>query len=229
LTPSPGVAEFASLAAHELRSPLQVIQGFATLLDRLYGPQLDERGRDMVRWILSSATRQEVLISDMVAYAQTVAGGLQSHAVDLELVMPDVIGALDPELARGGGSVTWDPLPVVTGDREQLTRLLQNLVANAVKFVDPGTVPQVHLSAEPADDRWLLSVSDNGIGIDPNDRAEVFKMFTRLHPRGRFDGSGLGLTTCRQIVESAGGRIWADGAPGVGSVFRFTLPKGVSG
>ena len=219
-------AHAAHLAAHELRSHLQIIIGFAALVDKIYGPALDEQGRDMVRLISASAAGQDVLINDLVALAELMSDHGETASIDLDLVMADVVAALGDGIIASGASVTWHGLPVVTGRRGHFVTLLQHLVDNAVKFVDSTTVPAVQVSSTRCDDHWLLTVADNGIGIDPAKRDDVFGPFTRLHPRQRFPGSGLGLTACRYIVSRLGGRIWVEGRPGGGSVFCVTLPAG---
>lgn len=217
------LAEAAALAAHELRSPLQVMMGFATLLQRAYGSQLDDKGQDMVRRILKGAARQEALITDLLAYAQVVADSGDVGPVDLGAAMREVGGALAAHVADTGASLTWGRLPTVIGDRERLKQVLCNLIVNAFTFVTDETVPRVHVSAAPLEDRWLVSVADNGIGIHADDRARIFDLFVRLNPRDRFDTSGVGLTVCRQVVEASGGRIWVEAGQAVGSVFHFTV------
>ena len=205
------LAHFASVAAHELRSPLQVISGFASLLERSQAEALDDRGRDCVRWITNGVARLDALIDDLLAFAGVGAGERVAAPVDLA-------GLLDPD-----ERVSHGPLPTVVGDTQQLRQLLRNLVGNACKFVAPGTTPRVHLSAERGEDGWCVSVADNGVGVDPERASEIFEMFRRLHSREQYDGTGIGLAICQRIVEGHGGRIWVEPNPGGGSVFRFTL------
>ncbi len=206
------LAHFASVAAHELRSPLQVISGFASLLARSQGEALDERGRDCVHWITNGVARLDTLIDDLLAFAGVGAGERVAVPVDLA-------AALEPD-----ERVTHGALPTVIGDPQQLRQLLQNLVGNACKFVAQGTTPRVHVSAERTDDGWCVSVADNGVGVDPARAGEIFEMFRRLHSREQYDGTGIGLAICERIVDGHGGRIWVEPNPGGGSVFRFTLP-----
>lgn len=210
------LAHFASVAAHELRSPLQVISGFASLLDRSQAQALDERGRDCVHWIVNGAARLDALIDDLLAFARIGAGEAVAVPVDLaELLDPD-------------DRVTQGPLPTVVGDPQQLRQLLQNLVGNACKFVAPDTPPHVRISAERDDQGWCISVADNGVGIDPDQRKEIFEMFRRLHSREQYDGTGIGLAICKRIVDGHGGRIWVEANAAGGSVFRFTIPDPVA-
>jgi light-regulated signal transduction histidine kinase (bacteriophytochrome) len=227
--PIPGAADFArftSIAVHDLRSPLQVISGFAALLERLYGPRLDDQGRDFVRWILAGAARMEALMAGLLVYAQIGAGPVEVAPVDLGSVVQDVMTALADTGAAGGGEVTWDGLPVVAGNADQLRHLLRNLVTNALRFVADDTTPAVQITAQNSVDGWCVAVADNGIGIDPAAREDIFEMSTRLHSQERYPGSGMGLAICRRIVTAAGGRIWVDAGDNGGSVFRFTIPPG---
>jgi light-regulated signal transduction histidine kinase (bacteriophytochrome) len=142
--------------------------------------------------------------------------------------MTDVVSEFEDGIVKTGGEVHWHGLPAVTGSRGQLAVLLRNLVKNALTFVDPSTIPVVDISGTRCDGYWLLTVADNGIGIDPARRDDVFGLFTRLHPRRQYTGSGLGLTACRHIVSRLGGRIWVEGRPEGGSAFSVTLPAGES-
>ncbi len=217
------LAVFASVVAHDLRSPLQVISGFASLLSRVEGKGLGDQGLEFVRWISWSAAQMETLIDGLLTVARVDAEPGPA-LVDLGSVVQDVATALEARAAASGATVTWGPLPVVTGDRIHLNQLLHNLVANAVTFVHPGVAPVVHIAAERTDGGWCIAVSDNGIGIDPVVREEVFNMFTRLNPDDGYEGAGMGLAICKRIVERAGGRIWVDAASGGGSIFRVVIP-----
>lgn len=221
------LSAFAYLAAHELKSPLQAVSGFASLLDRVHGPSLDAQGREFVAWILDGSARMNALIEDLLTYCSVDAAEPVLAPVALDDVLGDALAQLGREPDGPAAAVTGDPLPVVTADAFQFAQLFQNLLANAVKFVAPGAVPQVHLSAERALDGWTVTVADNGIGIDDAHRDRIFSMFERLHPRERYNGTGIGLAICRRIVERRGGAIWVEPNRGAGSRFRFTVPDAV--
>ncbi len=225
LTRSNGeLSNFAYLAAHELKSPLQAILGFAALLDRALGPALDPQGREFVGWIAGGATRMNALVEDLLTYCAIDSDEAGSEDVELAEVFAGCCEELDPEISRRGAVVTAGPLPVVTGDPSQLAQLLRNLLSNAVKFVPEGRVPEVHVSAERGAEVWTVTVADNGIGVEDDSKNRIFAMFERLHPRERFKGTGIGLSMCKRIIERRGGRIWVEANPGGGSCFRFTLP-----
>ena len=222
------LSRFAYLAAHELKSPLQALSGFAALLDRVHGPQLEPQAREFVRWIVDGAARMNLLIEDLLAYCSVDRAEVMLAAVALEAVLADALGQLESEIASRGASVTADALPVVTGDPAQLGQLLQNLLANAVKYVPDGRSPRIHVSAERASEGWTVTVADNGIGVEDAARDRIFTMFERLHPREHYKGTGIGLSICKRIVERRGGTIWVEPDPAGGSRFRFNLPDVLS-
>jgi signal transduction histidine kinase len=148
--------------------------------------------------------------------------------VPLGAVVRETLAGLSASVEEAGAEVVVDPLPVVRADPHQLGRLLQNLLSNAIKFAGEAR-PVVHLSARELDDGWEVSVTDNGVGVDPDDREAIFQMFQRPGQCGDVDGTGIGLAICQRIVERHGGRIWIEPAAGGGSAFRFTLPDAAHG
>jgi len=217
------LAQFATVAAHDLRSPLQVISGFAALLDQTHGQVPVERGREYLAFILKSATRMNALIDDLLAYAKVGADRREVVALSLEMVVDEVRSDLASELSASGGTIMCDSLPAVAGDPAQFVDLVHHLVANALKFVADGTAPRIRVSASRMLNAWCIEVLDNGIGIDPQHRSHIFGIFQRLH-RNEYQGTGIGLAICKRIVEQRGGSIWVEENPGGGSRFRFTVP-----
>lgn len=211
------LADFAYLAAHDLKSPLQAISGFASLLGER--SQLDERGQECVGWILDGASRMNALIDDLLSFCKVSAGPPVMVEVDLTGALADVLAEI-----AASDAVTSDPLPVVIGDPVQFRELLLNLISNGAKFVGEGVAPRVHVTAERTPQGWAIAVADNGIGIDPAHRHRIFGMFNRLHSRERYPGTGIGLAICQRIVERRGGRIWVGENPGGGSRVCFTVP-----
>ena len=219
---------FAFLAAHELKSPLQTLSGFAALLAQLYGPQLEPQAREFVGWIADGATRMDSLIEGLLACCSVDSDDAPHGPVALDEVAAEALRQLGCQVAARKAVVTVDSLPRVTGDQVQMGQLLQNLLVNALKFVPDGRPPQVHVSADRGVDCWTVTVADNGIGVADAARERIFAMFERLHPRERFEGTGIGLSICKRIVERRGGTIWVEPNAGGGSRFRFTLPDVVS-
>jgi light-regulated signal transduction histidine kinase (bacteriophytochrome) len=216
---------FASLAAHDLRQPLQVIGGYAALLNSQCG-QLDDTSKGYVAAICRGTGTMEVMVESLLEFAETGAAESPTALVDTARVVADVVSGLEPTL-DGGSIVVGDELPVLAADPAQLARLFQNLLGNAVKF--RGADPlRVEVAAERAGDDWLFRVSDNGTGVGPGFVDRIFGMMQRER-RGNQPGTGMGLAICRKIVEYHGGHIWLDTeAPPPGSTFRFTLPAGAA-
>ncbi len=215
---------FAYVASHDLQEPLRAVASHVQILEQDYRGRLDDEADESIRCAVEGAQRMHDLINDYLAYSRVRAGSdpLQpsSSAQALEAARKN----LEQAIREGSAEVTCDALPEVLADPMQLVQLFQNLVGNAVKFRgdDP---PRVHVSAERADDWWLFSVSDNGIGIDPEHTGGIFSLFKRLHTHDRYPGTGIGLAICKKIIDRHGGRIWVDSMPGLGAKFRFTLPS----
>ena len=217
------LAQFAYVASHDLSEPLRMVSSYLQLLRRRYHGQIDEDADEFIDFAVEGANRMRALIEDLLAYSRA-GRGADPRPVDLNHVMADVLSSLAAAVADARARVQVDPLPIVLGDRVALVQLMQNLVANALKF-SSGPGAHVWVSAQPDGvATWELAVADDGIGIDPRHRDRVFKMFQRLHDRESFEGTGIGLAICRKLVERQGGRIWAEGRGGGGTVFRFTLP-----
>jgi PAS domain S-box-containing protein len=218
------LSSFAFLAAHELKAPLQAISGFAALLERAHGPGLAPDAREFVGWIVDGAARMNALVEDLLAYCAVDTDEAGSEEVDLGEVVAGIVDELGQEIRRRHAAIGAGPLPTVTGDPLQFAQLLQNLLANALKFVPEGRSPEICISAERGAESWTITVADNGIGVEDDARERIFAMFERLHPRDRFRGTGIGLSICKRIVERRGGRIWVEANSPTGSLFRFTLP-----
>jgi signal transduction histidine kinase len=208
---------YADVVAHDLNQPIAGIQMLVGLLERRADepppPGVLEQLRD-------STERARDLIDGVLVYAQ--AGELHSERVPLGRLMAEVADDLAPGLADAGATLDVGELPEVDGDPRQLRRVLQNLIGNAVKFRAEAPL-RVAVSARPDSQEWVLTVQDNGVGVDPEQASRIFGMFTRAD-RER-EGAGIGLAVCRRIVEAHGGRIWVERPDGGGSAFRFTLPR----
>lgn len=216
---------FAVVAAHDLQEPLRKVQAFGERLVARFGPRLDDQGRDYLDRMSAALGRMRGLIGDVLAYSRAAATGRPDAAVDLSTVAAEVISDLSEVIERGGGSVEVGPLPTIpAAEPTQMRQLLQNLVANALKFNRPGEPPRVRVSGRIQSGRCVIEVCDDGIGFLPADAERIFEPFRRLQSGGKYDGTGLGLAICRRIVDHHGGSIVAEGLPGAGAVFRVSLP-----
>jgi PAS domain S-box-containing protein len=216
--------QFAYVASHDLSEPLRVISGFVTQIERRYGELLDERGLRYLQHIVDGTHRMRALIDDLLEYSRFLRGERADADVPLDDVVQAVLGSLQASVDELGADVLVDPLPVVRGDRAQLQSLLQNLLANALKFTAPGTPPRVHVTGAVEGQTAVLSVDDAGIGIPAEYRDRVFRMFQRLHVREAYPGTGIGLAIVQQIVALHGGTIYVEDSPLGGARFRVTLP-----
>ncbi|MDB4931134.1 MAG: domain S-box [Myxococcaceae bacterium] len=216
--------DFASVASHDLQEPLRKIQSFADSLKEEHAAALDDEGRDYLDRIQATAQRMRTLINDLLTFSRVSSQAQPLRPVDLNRVAREVLSDLEARLRESGGRVDVAELPTVTSDPTQMRQLLQNLIGNALKFHRAGEAPAVRVSAEVRDGTVLLSVADRGIGFDEKYLDRVFKIFQRLHGRGEYEGTGIGLAICRKIVERHGGTLTARSRPGEGATFVASLP-----
>jgi light-regulated signal transduction histidine kinase (bacteriophytochrome) len=216
---------FAYAASHDMQEPVRMVHNFSQILQRDYAGGLDPEAREYLDIIGGSALRLRDMIRDLLEHGRAGAEAVSLSEVDMNAEFARVRANLQALIRETGAMITRDKLPRVRGDQVQLMRLLQNLIINGIKFQPPGQVPWIHVSAVPVVGNFLVSVRDNGIGIDPAYIEEIFQPFRRLHSAEAIAGTGLGLSLCRKIVENHGGRIWADSTPGTGTVIFFTLPN----
>ena len=198
-------------------------QVFVQLLAKRYKGRLDQDADDFINYAVDGVKRMRSLINDLLAYSRVGSRGREFKPVSSDVVLDHALSNLQMAIEQSGAVVTWDPLPVVTGDNSQLVQLFQNLIGNAIKFNRNGA-PRIHVSADQQGSEWVFSVRDNGIGIEPEYFGRIFLIFQRLHDRKQYPGTGIGLAICKKVVERHGGEIWADSEPGTGSTFYFTLP-----
>jgi len=213
---------FAYAASHDLQEPLRMVVSFTKLLERKYADRLDATAREYIAFAVDGATRMQVMINDLLQFSRVSTRGGSLGPVDMEVALSLALRNLQVAIAESGARVTHDPLPRVMGDATQLMQVLQNLIANAVKFRGDRS-PQVHVSAALRDGRWRFTIADNGIGIEEKFRERIFLIFQRLHGRGEYPGNGIGLSLCKRIIERHGGTIGVESVPGSGSTFHFTL------
>jgi light-regulated signal transduction histidine kinase (bacteriophytochrome) len=212
------------VASHDLTEPLRTTASFVQLLAHRYRGRLDADADEFIGYAVEGTQRMQALIDDLLAYSRVGRVELRLEPVDLATVCRDVLGGLADAVERSGARVDVGALPVVRGDAGQLALLLQNLLANAVKFAGDAP-PRVRVEAARGAEGWTVSVLDEGIGVDPAQAERIFQVFHRLHGRERYEGTGIGLAIGERIVARHGGRIWVEPNPGGrGSAFRFTLP-----
>ncbi|NFV81824.1 CBS domain-containing protein [Magnetospirillum aberrantis] len=218
--------EFARVASHDLAEPSRLVVSFCQLLLRRHGSDLGAEGRELAHFAIDGARRMRRLVQDLAVYAapSTEPGG-KLEPVSLLVVVSAVLDLLAEEVKDAHAVVDVGALPSVALARMSLHELFRHLIANALIYRRDGVSPHIRIGAEDMGDCWRLWVEDNGIGIDPVYRDDVFRLFTRLHPPGPRSGTGAGLAIVKRIVSDAGGRIWIEGDPAQGSTFVFTLPK----
>jgi signal transduction histidine kinase len=215
--------QFAYVASHDLQEPLRKVASFCQLLEQRYGDELDERGRSYIEFAVDGAKRMQALIADLLEFSRMGRSTRAFVDCDLGAIADEVLADHADDLE--GASVTVGPLPTVSGDPTLYRALLENLIGNAIKYQTGDEPPTIALSAERDGDQWSFRCSDHGIGIEPQYRERVFAVFQRLHGRGEFEGTGIGLSLCKRIVDFSGGRIWiGDPDDGVGTTVRWTLP-----
>jgi signal transduction histidine kinase len=215
--------QFASVAAHDLKQPLIVAGGYINRLRRLCKDKLDPDADTSIRHALDAINRMEALINALLAYARVGRKTGDLMLADCNDIVECSTTNLQVEIEKNCAIVTHDLLPILLADHIQIIQLFQNLIGNSIKFRREEP-PRVHISAEHKEKEWVISIRDNGIGIDPEYSTAIFDIFQRLHDSSKYPGNGIGLATCKKIVENHGGRIWVESTPGKGSTFKFAIP-----
>jgi light-regulated signal transduction histidine kinase (bacteriophytochrome) len=215
--------QFASVASHDLQEPLRAVAGCVQILQKQYEGQLDERANELIALTVDGVGRMQTLINDLLSYSRVSTRGKAFEAADCQAALDVALVNLKAAVQEASAVVSHDALPVVRADPTQLMQLLLNLLSNAIKFRSTAP-PIIHVGAKRQNGHWVVSVKDNGIGIEPKYSERVFAVFQRLHTRTEYPGTGIGLAICKKIVERHGGRIWVDSEPGKGSTFSFTIP-----
>lgn len=215
--------QFAYVAAHDLKEPLRTISNYLSLLGERLEGKLDEKGERFWKTVVDSSYRMDALISGLLTYAKLGNKALAPQQVDMDDVVSKVLGDLKVVVNESGAKVEKHNLPLVYADGTQMSQLLQNLLANGIKFRG-GNAPKLDIGANRVSNGWMFYVRDNGIGFDMQFQDRIFLIFQRLHGREDYGGTGLGLAVCKRIVERHGGKIWAESKEGEGSTFFFTLP-----
>ncbi|QSW98982.1 PAS domain S-box protein [Haloterrigena alkaliphila] len=215
--------QFAYAASHDLQEPLRMVSSYLSLIDHRYGDDLDADGEEFLEYAVDGADRMREMIDGLLAYSRVDTQGDPLEPVELDAVIDDALENLQVMVEEHDAEIAVENLPRVEADESQLRQVFQNLVSNAIEY-SGDEPPRIRVEAERSGRKQLISVHDEGIGIDPEDQDRVFEVFQRLHSREEHAGAGIGLALCQRIVERHGGRIWVDSEPGEGTTFSFTLP-----
>ncbi len=214
--------QFAYVASHDLQEPLRTITSFSQLLEARYKGQLDEDADEFIGYIVSSAKRMTDLINGLLALVRLRKTGQMAAPVPFEALLDDAEVGLQGSIRESGARIEHGPLPALVVDRVQFVQVFQNLFSNAIKY-KRDEPPLIRVDARRDSGNWVISVSDNGCGFSQEFAERIFGLFQRLQMQS-VEGTGMGLSIARKIVERHGGRIWAESTPGVGSTFSFSLP-----
>jgi two-component system, chemotaxis family, sensor kinase Cph1 len=218
--------KFAYVASHDLQEPLNQVANYVQLLEMRYNDKLDEDAQEFIDFAVEGVSLMQTLIDDILVYSKVDLKGNEWELTDLEIPLNHALGNLRGRINETGAVITYDALPTIMADSTQIMQLFQNLLANAIKFQKPGEPPQIHIGVQRQELSWVFSVTDNGIGLEPQFADRVFVIFQRLHTRDEYPGSGMGLAICKKIVECHRGQIWVDSVPQQGATFQFTIPVG---
>jgi two-component system sensor histidine kinase/response regulator len=214
---------FGYRVAHDLSEPLRTMIAHTQLLERNLASHLDESSTENIRFVVSAGLRMKSFIDGLLKYAQSTDVVTELDRLDCEAILAQVLQGLEVSIQESGAQISHDPLPEIFAD-SGIENVFQNLISNAIKYRRPDVAPAIHVSAKLDGKNWVFSVRDNGVGIDPSERDEVFKMFRRLHGPG-VPGNGIGLALSKKIMEAHSGSIWVESDPATGSTFYFSLPK----
>ena len=217
--------QFAYVASHDLQEPLRMVSNYTQLLARRYKDRLDPDANEFIEFAVDGARRMQDLIRDLLEYARVGTRGKEFKVTSLDRIVTNALVNLSGAIDEAGAEVTVGPMPSVACDASQLGQVFQNIIGNAIKFRRPGTKPLISVAATAERAGWAICISDNGIGIDAKHFSRIFQMFQRLHGRGEYSGTGIGLALCKKIVERHSGRIRVESTPGKGTSFVFTIPN----
>ncbi|NID11297.1 sensor histidine kinase [Fibrivirga algicola] len=216
--------QFAYIASHDLQSPLKTIANYLSLLEAQHGEKLDPDARRLIDVSTSAAVRMRELINDLLEFSR-VGSEVALTPLDLNDLVAEIMVELQSDMQAVSATTEISPLPTIMGHRTDIKQVFQNLISNGIKYRRQGVAPKLSIRAVDDRTKYQFSISDNGIGIEPQYFDRVFQLFQRLHGRNQYSGTGIGLATCKKVVTMYGGDIWLESTPGEGTTFYFTLPK----
>ncbi len=216
--------QFAYIVSHDLQTPLRSLSMFTQLLIQEYKGHLDAQADEYINYIADGATRMQTLIQDLLAYSRAGKNEQTWISVNLEETLQQVIVDLQANITENKAEIIVKSLPTVIANPVEMSQLLQNLITNGIKFRGKAN-PRIEIDTTSQAKQWLISIKDNGIGIEQQYSHRIFQIFQRLHPQAKYPGTGIGLTICQKIIERYGGKIWVESSVDKGSTFYFTLPK----
>lgn len=218
---------FAYITSHDLQEPLRTIASFTQLLERRYKGQLDDNANEFMDYIVDAAKRMKDMIQGLLEYSRVDRMESEFVETDINEIVKNAILNLQSAIDESSADITYDDLPVVHCGPNQMITIFQNLIGNAIKFKKPQFPPRVHISSllNYKNKEWVFSVEDNGIGMDSEYSNKIFEVFKQLHTREEYEGTGIGLSIVKRIIESNSGKIWFKSELGAGSTFYFTIPS----
>jgi light-regulated signal transduction histidine kinase (bacteriophytochrome) len=216
--------EFSYVVSHDLQEPLRMVNIYTQLILEQLGEE-DAMLNQYAGFVRQGVIHMQALIRDLLTFSRTVhTAELRVGTADLAVSFGEAVSVLKNRIEESGAVITAQSLPITRGDTQQLARVFQNLLSNSLKYCKKGIPPEIRVSVVLHGDQWIVSVRDNGVGFEPQYAERIFGLFKRLH-NDEYPGTGLGLAICRRLMERYGGRIWADGRPGEGATFSFSLPR----
>ncbi|MEO6329997.1 MAG: PAS domain S-box protein, partial [Ginsengibacter sp.] len=214
--------QFAYVASHDLQEPLRTITSFVQIFKQQYSGKLDSKSDKYLKYIVQASDRMRVLIKDLLDFSR-IGHNKDIEQVDSAQILHDVMADINKIIQDSHADISAEHLPVINGYTTELKQLFKNLVLNAIKFRKQNVPLKINITARRKNDHWQFAVTDNGIGIDEQHYDRIFVIFQRLHTRSEYQGSGIGLSHCKKIVELHHGKIWVQSTPGEGSTFYFTI------
>ncbi len=216
--------QFAYITSHDLKEPLRMVSSFTQLLEKRYKGKIDQDADEFIGFIVDGAQRMHRLLDDVLEYARLTTADKKYEKIQMGYVVEESINNLKIAIDESNADIKYDQLPMLFINRTEMVQLFQNLIGNSIKFQSKKS-PKIHISVEDKGNKYVFSIKDNGIGIDPEYQNKIFKMFKRLHTIDEYDGTGIGLSITKKIVENHKGSLWVKSELGKGSTFFFSIPK----